>query len=151
MMKKILLLSLSLITLNSCDFPDPIPVEGCTDTDNNSCDFTADILFYLNQDAGIFLYNQGVDKITFLIDGNSIGSQYNNGGFFTSETPPICFDEFFTTGSVYWSESSYNTITWEAIDENGIVWYNQNTTLVANECLKMELTSKKLKLFQENH
>ena len=30
-----------------------------------------------------------------------------------------------------------------AIDENGIVWYNQNTTLVANECLKMELTSKK--------
>ena len=162
MMKKILLLSLSLITLNSCDFPDPIPVEGCTDpnainynsnadTDNNSCDFTADILFYLNQDAGIFLYNQGVDKITFLIDGNSIGSQYNNGGFFTSEIPPICFDEFFTTGSVYWSESSYNTITWEAIDENGIVWYSQNTTLVANECLKIELTSKKLKLFQENH
>ena len=61
MMKKILLLNLSLITLNSCDFPDPIPVEGCTDpnainynsnadTDNNSCDFTADILFYLNQD-----------------------------------------------------------------------------------------------------
>ena len=92
MMKKILLLSLSLITLNSCDFPDPIPVEGCTDpnainynsnadTDNNSCDFTADILFYLNQDAGIFLYNQGVNKITFHINGNSIGSQYNNGGF----------------------------------------------------------------------
>ena len=42
-----------------------------------------------------------------------VGSQYNNGGFFTSETPPICFDEFFTTGSVYWSESSYTNISWE--------------------------------------
>ena len=157
-MKKIILFSLSLITLNSCE---TTPVEGCTDInainynyqadiDNNSCDFTADILFYMNQDAGIFLYNQGLSKITFYINGNSIGSQYNDGGFFTSETPPICFDEFFTTGSVYWSENSYTTISWEAIDENGYVWYDNNTTLVANECLTMELTAKKLKVFQEN-
>ena len=104
----------------------------------------------MNQDAGIFLFNQGLSKITFYINGNSIGSQYNDGGFFTSEIPPICFDEFFTTGSVYWSESSYTTISWEAIDDNGYVWYDNNTTLVANECLTIELTAKKLKLFQEN-
>ena len=160
-MKKIILFSLSLITLNSCDFPDPIPVEGCTnqlalnynanaDTDNNTCDFTADVLFYLNQEAGIFLYNQGVSKITFFIDGNNIGSQYNNNGFFTSPIPPDCFNEIFTTGSVYWSETSYTTINWEAIDENGTIWYESSVTLLANECLKMELSSKKLKNFQIN-
>ncbi len=99
-MKKILLFSLSLITLISCE-TNSIPVEGCTDPNainynpqadinNNSCDFTGDIIFYLDQAAGIYLYNEGVDKLTFYIDGNNIGSQYNDGGFYTSQTPPNC-------------------------------------------------------------
>jgi len=161
-MKKILLFSISLITLNSCDFPDPIPVEGCTDpnainynssadTDNNSCDFTADILFYMNLDAAIFFDNNNVQKLTFYIDGNQIGSQYNYGGFYYSNGVPSCFDNLFTTGSVYWSQISYNSIYWEAIDENGNIWYDNNSTLVANECLAMELTAKKLKAYQENN
>lgn len=161
-MKKILVFTLSLITLNSCDFPEPIPVEGCTDPkainynanadiDNNSCDFTADVLFYMNQDAGIYLYNEQVNKLTFFIDGMNIGSQYNNGGFYTSQNPPNCFDNFFTTGSVYWGNNSYTTISWEAIDETGYVWYEATTNLEANECLSMELTAKKLKVYQENN
>ena len=161
-MKKILLFSISLITLNSCDFPDPIPVEGCTDpnainynssadTDNNSCDFTADILFYMNLDAAIFFDNNNVQKLTFYIDGNQIGSQYNYGGFYYSNGVPSWFDNLFTTGSVYWSQISYNSIDWEAIDENGNIWYDNNTTLVAYECLAMELTAKKLKAYQENN
>ena len=113
--------------------------------------FTADILFYLNQEAGIYLYNEGIEKLTFYINGNNIGSQYNNGGFYTSQTPPNCFDNFFTTGSVYWSDNSYTTISWEAIDETGYVWYGTTTTLEANECLAMELTAKKLKVYQENN
>ena len=79
-MKKILLFSLSLITLISCE-TNSIPVEGCTDPNainynpqadinNNSCDFTGDIIFYLDAAAGIYLYNEGVDKLTFYIDGN---------------------------------------------------------------------------------
>jgi len=160
-MKKILLFSLSLITLISCE-TNPIPIEGCTDPNainynnqadinNNSCDFTGDILFYLNQESGIYLYNEGVEKLTFFINGNNIGSQYNNGGFYTSQTPPNCFDNFFTTGSVYWENNSYTTISWEAIDETGYVWYGTTTNLEANECLSMELTAKKLKLYQENN
>ena len=158
-MKKILLFSLSLITLISCE---KTPTDGCTDPlainynrhaniDNNSCDFTGDILFYMNQEAGIYLYNEGVEKLTFYINGNNIGSQYNDGGFYTAQTPPNCFDNFFTTGSVYWSNNSYTTISWEAIDETGYVWYGTTTNLEANECLAMELTAKKLKLYQENN
>jgi len=161
-MKKIILFSVSLITLSSCDFPDPIPVEGCTDplainynsnadTDNNTCDFTADILFYMNQNGGIFLFNQDVNSISFYVNGVFIGSQYNNGGFFTSEEAPLCFDEFFTTYSHYWSEDSYSTITWQAIDEDGNVWYDNSVTVVANECLTMELSAKKLLTYQVNN
>ena len=109
-MKKILLLSFSLITLISCE---KTPTDGCTDPlainynrhaniDNNSCGFTADIIFYLDAAAGIYLYNEGIQKLTFYIDGYNIGSQYNDGGFYTSETPPNCFDNFFTTERVNW-------------------------------------------------
>ena len=119
-MKKILLLSLSLITLISCE---KTTIEGCTEpmainynprasVNNNSCDFTGDIIFYLDQAAGIYLYNEGVQELTFYIDGNNIGTQYNNGGFYTTQTPPNCFDDFFTTSSVYWSNNSYTTITY---------------------------------------
>ena len=158
-MKKVLLFSLSLITLISCE---TTPIEGCTDPNainynsqadinNNSCDFTADILFYMNQEAGIYLYNEGVEKLTFYINENNIGSQYNDGGFYTAQTPPNCFDNFFTTGSVYWSDNSYTTISWEAIDKTGYVWYGTTTNIEAKECLAMELTAKKLTVYQENN
>ena len=160
-MKKILLFSLSLITLISCE-TNSIPVEGCTDPNainynpqadinNNSCDFTGDIIFYLDAAAGIYLYNEGVDKLTFYIDGNNIGSQYNEGGFYTAQTPPNCFDNFFTTGSVYWSNNSYTTISWEAIDETGYVWFSETSQIGANKCLIVGITSKKLKVYQENN
>mgnify|MGYP001159418517 CR=1 FL=1 len=160
-MKKILLFSLSLITLIACE-TNTIPIEGCTDPNainynpqadinNNSCDFTGDILFYMNQEAGIYLYNEGIEKLTFYINGNNIGSQYNNGGFYTAQTPPNCFDNFFTIGSVYWTKNSYISISWRAIDENDYEWYGTTTNLVANECLAMELTAKKLKVYQENN
>ena len=101
--------------------------------------------------AGIYLYNEGVDKLTFYIDGNNIGSQYNDGGFYTAQTPPNCFDNFFTTGSVYWSNNSYTTISWEAIDETGYVWYDSEAYLEANTCTTMELTANKLTVYQENN
>ena len=150
-MKKILLFSLSLITLNSCDLSESIPVEGCTDpnainynrnadTDNNRCDITGNIIFYMSLDAAIYFDDNNVQKLTFYIDGMNIGSQYNNEGFFYSNSIPSCFDNFFTTGSVYWSGSSYTSINWEAEDEIGHIWYSGTTNIVSNECLSMELT-----------
>ena len=162
-MKKTILFILSLITLYSCDFPDPIPVEGCTDPNainynqnadinNNTCDFSANIIFYLDQNAGIYLYNEGVQKLIFHIDGHNIGSQYNEQGFYTSQVDPECFDPVFTTGTSYWSgNSSYKSIMWEVIDENGIVWFNASSQIEANTCLAIQLTSKNMKNILYNH
>ena len=164
-MKKILLFSLSLITLISCE-TNPIPIEGCTDPnainynnqadiDNNTCDFTADILFYLTQSAGGDLGNAGVDKLTFYINGNNIGSQYadNDGLFITApeQDPPDCFNNYFTTGSVYWEDNSWSTVSLEAIDETDYVWFSETSQIGANECLIVGITSKKLKVYQENN
>ena len=139
-----------------------VPIAGCTNPmainynpnatiNNNSCDFTGDIIFYLDQAAGIYLYNEGVQELTFYIDGNNIGTQYNNGGFYTTQTPPNCFNYLFTTSSVYWSNNSYTTINWQAVDETGFIWYENTTGLSATECLSMQLTSKKLTVYQENN
>lgn len=158
-MKKILLFSLALITLNSCE---TTPIEGCTDPNainynykadinNNSCDFNSDIIFYLDQNAGIFLYNAGVQELTFYIDGVNIGSQYNDNGFFTSEINPECNDPYFTTGSVFWSNISYHTLSWEVEDELGNILFNSSSTLAGNECLAVQLTAKKLKYFMGNN
>ena len=132
-MKKILVLTLSLITLNSCE---TTPTEGCTDPlavnynrhaniNNNTCDFTADILFYLSQDAAGTLYNSGVNKLTFYINEYNIGPQYADAdGIFISgylTDPPECWDINFTTGSFIWEDNSSTIVDLSAIDESEVL------------------------------
>lgn len=160
-MKKILLFSLSLITLVSCE---TTPTEGCTDPlavnynsqaniNNNTCEFKADILFYLNDNAAADLYNNGVNKLTFYINEYNIGSQHNNNGFLTAseQDPPDCSNSLYTTGSFYWENNSSTVIDLEARDESDNVWFSEPTQLFANECLTVGITSKKLKIHQENN
>jgi len=160
-MKKILLFSLSLITLISCE---TTPTEGCTDPlainynnqaniNNNTCEFTADVLFYLNQNAAADLDIAGVNKLTFYINEYNVGSQSNDNGFHTAteQDPPDCFKPEFTTGSFFWEDNSFTTVNLEAIDETDHVWFSMTTQLKANECLTIGITSKKLKLYQENN
>jgi len=162
-MKKILLSILSLITLISCE---TTPTEGCTDPlavnynrhaniDNNTCEFTANIVFYLSQDVAGTLYNSGVNKLTFYINEYNIGSQYSDDdGIFVSgylTDPPQCFDLNFTTGSFYWADSRFTDVDLKAIDESGEEWFSETTQLFANECLIVGITPEKLKVHQENN
>ena len=160
-MKKILLFSLSLITLISCE---TTPTEGCTDPlainynnqaniNNNTCEFTCDVLFYLNQNAAADLDIAGVNKLTFYINEYNVGSQYNDNGFITAteQDPPDCFNSLYTTGSFYWENNSSTVVDLEARDESGNVWFSESTQLLANECLIVGITSKKLKVYQENN
>ena len=162
-MKKILLFSLSLITLISCE---TTPTEGCTDPlainynrhaniDNNTCEFTADILFYLSQDAAGTLYNSGVNKLTFYINEYNIGSQYSDDdGIFTAgylEDPPQCLDVNFTKGSFYWDNSTSTDVDLEARDESDNIWFSEPTQLFANECLTVGIPIQQLKVNQENN
>ena len=92
-MKKILLISLVFITLHSCIIDTcNDPVVGCTDQmainynslatiNDNNCDFSSDIVFYMDANAAIFLDQQNVNQLTFYVNSFNIGSQYNNNGF----------------------------------------------------------------------
>ena len=58
---------------------------------------TGDVIFYLDAAAGIYLDNYGIEELTFYVNGQIIGFQYNNGGFYTSENPPNCSNNLFTS------------------------------------------------------
>tara|TARA_B100000902_G_scaffold399608_1_gene471313 strand:+ start:9224 stop:9700 length:477 start_codon:yes stop_codon:yes gene_type:complete len=158
-MKKYLLIFISLLTINACEIT---PIEGCTDNnalnhnisaniDDNSCDYKSEIIFFLEQSAGIYLYNQGVQELMFYIDSNYIGSQYNNDGFITSQVIPNCGDTYYTNYTVYWTGSSYNSFYYEVTDENGYIWYNTSLQTEANECKTIGLTANNIISFQNEN
>ena len=156
-MKKILLISLALITLKSCMIENcPDPVIGCTDPEainynpqadytNNSCDYSSDVVFFLDANAAIYLDQQNVNQLTFYINNFQVGSQYNNNGFIFSLEDPNCGDPYFTNSNVNWSISNSTNIYWEARDETGYVWYNANEMIYPNQCLAIRLTTKNIK------
>ena len=162
-MKKILLISLSLITFSSCIIEQcDEPIMGCTDIDavnynpqetysNNSCNYTSDIVFYLDANAAIYLDQQGVNQLTFYINGFNIGTQYNNNGFIFSLEEPSCIDPYFTVGNINWSISNSTDMSWEAIDETGYIWYNSTSNIYPNQCTAIGLTTKKINEFQQRN
>jgi len=135
---------------------------GCTDIDavnynpqatysNNSCNYTSDIVFYLDANAAIYLDQQGVNQLTFYINGFNIGTQYNNNGFIFSLEEPSCIDPYFTVGNINWSISNSTDMSWEAIDETGYIWYNSTSTIYPNQCTAIGLTTKKINEFQQRN
>ena len=162
-MRNLLLISIALFTLNSCVINScEEPVLGCMDPeainynnqadyDNNSCDYSSDIVFYLDPNAAFLLGNNGVQSIKFYVNGSMIGSQYNDGGFISQLDPPNCFDQYFTTATLFWSIATNSTFEWEAVDETGFVWFNSSQQTFPNECLAIQLTAKNIQEFQENN
>ena len=158
-MKKILLISLVFITLHSCVIDTcNEPVVGCTDQlainynsqatiNDNNCDFSSDIVFYMDANSAIFLDQQNVSQLTFYVNSFNIGSQYNNNGFIFSLEDPGCNDPYFLTQTINWSMTQSSSIVWEAIDESGYVWYSSSEVINPNECLNIRLTTKMIKEF----
>ena len=98
-----------------------------------------------------YFKNNNVQSIKFYVNGTMVGSQYNNGGFIGQLEAPNCFDEYFTTATLFWSITSSSTFEWEAVDETGFLWFNSGHQTFPNECLSIQLTAKKIQEFQENN
>ena len=162
-MKNFLLISIALFTLNSCVVNScDEPVLGCMDPaainynnqadyDNNSCDYSSDIVFYMDFNAAGLLESNNVQSIKFYVNGTMVGSQYNDNGFIGTLDSPMCFDEYFTTATLFWSITTSSTFEWEAVDETGFLWFNSGHQTFPNECLSIQLTAKKIQEFQQNN
>ena len=143
-----------------------IYILGCTDplADNfdiyatleplNACQYSADLVYFLDYSASQYMLNVGISYYSFYDTYNDYIGYISNDFFWTS--PPNCIpqnDGSTLTATLYWNGNYDNylgSFTWRAYPDDGpIADYEYTETVVPGECLKLQLSKKKIKEYQE--
>jgi len=119
----------------------------------NACDYTCDVVYYLDYTASTYMNLLGIDYYQFYdYNGSNLG-YITNDWYFTS--PPSCNGQSGTlTASLYWT-GNYNSnivdFAWAAYPNNGpIADYNGSFIVTPNECVRVELSFKKIQEYKES-
>jgi hypothetical protein len=117
----------------------------------NICEYTCDVVYYLDQSAAIYMDLAGISYYSFY---DYLGT---NLGFITSNyywptTPPNCSVPLLSgstlVASLYWSGnygSNTGTFSWSAYPDDGpIADYSGSFYVTPNECARVELSFKKI-------
>ena len=157
-MKKILLiLTISILTLESC-MERTVIIDGCTDPvainynfnsdyDNGSCIYISDIVFYEDVAAAIYFDILGVKWLDLSIDGEYIGTLDATLGLTYT---PYCNEIDAIAFSLEWENSHSSSFTWVIRDENGFKHYEGAEVVLPNDCLPIGLTYKKIQNYKES-
>ena len=139
---------------------------GCTDpiADNfdlyatleplNACQYSANLVYFLDYSASQYMSNWGISYYSFYDSYNDFIGNITNDFYWTS--PPNCLplnDGSTLTTTLYWNGNYDNYLglfTWSAYPDDGpIADYEYSETVVPGECLKLQLSKKKIKDYQE--
>ena len=176
-MKKILLFSVIAIFLNSCDEggcidPHAYNYEDFADYDDGSCVYigctdplainydvlyatiypvciyNSDVVFFEDVAAAVYFDNLGIQFLQILVEGVYVGTLQANLGF---TYIPDCYpaDPDAVNFTVEWEDALATTFTWTVRDEFGVIHYSGTEPILANDCLAMELTWKKIQEYKE--
>tara|TARA_B100001113_G_C21030128_1_gene587620 strand:+ start:465 stop:1040 length:576 start_codon:yes stop_codon:yes gene_type:complete len=143
-----------------------IYILGCTDplADNfdiyatleplNACQYSANLVYFLDYSASQYMLNWGITYYSFYDTYNDYIGYISNDFYWTS--PPNCIpqnDGSTLTATLYWNGNYDNylgSFTWSAYPDDGpIADYEYTETVVPGECLKLQLSKKKIKEYQE--
>ena len=143
-----------------------IYILGCTDplADNfdiyatleplNACQYSANLVYFLDYSASQYMLNSGITYYSFYDTYNDYIGYISNDFFWTS--PPNCIpqnDGSTLTATLYWNgnyDNYLSSFTWSAYPDDGpIADYEYTETVVPGECLKLQLSKKKIKEYQE--
>ena len=175
-MKKILLLATLAILLNSCvevetggcidiyannyesfaDYDDGSCYYTCEDPyavnyniSSNSyyCEYEADVVFFEDVAAAVYFDNLGIDWLDVYVGNDYVGTLQATLGF---TYIPNCYptDPDAVHFSLQWFDSQTSSFTWTVRDGNGQIHYSGTDIIIANNCLPMELTFKKIQDFK---
>ena len=179
-MKKIIFLLSLIFLFNSCDFEtggctDPLAYNyesfadfddgtclfiGCTDPvainyntlyNNNIplCIYSSDVVFFEDVAAATYFDMLGIQFLDIYIEGTYVGTLQANLGF---TYVPDCFpeDPDAVHFAIEWENSQTTSFTWTVRDEFGQIQYQGTDAIIANDCLAMELTWKKIQEYQQS-
>lgn len=143
-----------------------IYILGCTDllADNfdiyatleplNACQYSANLVYFLDYSASQYMLNSGITYYSFYDTYNDYIGYISNDFYWTS--PPNCIpqnDGSTLTATLYWNgnyDNYLSSFTWSAYPDDGpIADYEYTETVVPGECLKLQLSKKKIKEYQE--
>ncbi len=138
------------------DYDDGSCLYGCEDpyaTNYNIlqsiyfCQYEADVVFYEDVAAAIYFDALGVDYLDIYVGNDYVGTLSATLGF---TYVPACFpiDPDAVHFSLIWEDALVSSFTWTVRDGSGTIHYSGTDNILANNCLPMELTYKKIQEYQ---
>ncbi len=131
--------------LYSCN--DPFSTNFGILTSTPSCQYEGDVIFYEDVDAAIYFDNLGIDYLDVYVGIEYIGTLQANLGF---TYVPSCFppDPDVVQFTLLWENSIQSSFLWQVRDGSGTIHYEGEDVVLANNCLPITLTYKKIQDYQ---
>ena len=113
------------------------------------CEYEADVVFYEDVAAALYFDNLGVDWLDIYVGNDYVGSLQATLGF---TYVPVCYptDPDAVHFTLAWEDYQSSTFIWSVRDPSGTVHYSGSDLILANNCLPMELTFKKIQDYKES-
>ena len=129
-----------------CD--DPYSINYNIASSDYYCEYAADVVFFEDVAAAVYFDNLGVSFLDIYVGNDYVGTLQANLGF---TYVPLCFptDPDAVHFSLNWYDSQTSTFTWSVRDGSGTIHYSGTDVIIANNCLPMELTFKKIQEYKE--
>ena len=108
--------------------------------DDGSCNYTSDVVFYLDLAAAVYFDNLGINYLEVYVENNFLGQLNANIGHTSA---PNCLPQpDAITSVIEWQGSGSSTFNWEVRDITGIIQYSGTDLILANECHRIQMTAK---------
>ena len=113
-----------------------------------SCDYEGDVVFYQDVASALYFDNLGISYLDIFVGNDLIGTLNATLGFtYVPGCMPIDPDAVHFT--LLWENDIQASFTWSVRDPSGTIHYSGTDFVLANNCLPMELTFKKIQEYKE--
>jgi hypothetical protein len=113
------------------------------------CEYEADVVFFEDLAAATYFNNLGIDYLDVFVGNTYVGTLQATLGF---TYVPMCFpiDQDAVHFTLLWEDSQQSTFIWSVRDPSGTIHYSGEELILANNCLPMELSFKKIQEYKES-
>jgi len=112
------------------------------------CEYESDVVFFEDVAAAVYFDNLGIDWLDVYVGNEKVGTLQATLGF---TYVPVCYptDTDAVHFTLAWENSLTSTFDWSVRDLTGYAHYEDfNQQVLANNCLPMELTFKKIQEYK---